>query len=71
MQNTDVVLFSHPDAAWLPEDGRADVVLAGAHSVPPDPTCVVRLLVTHGGKVLTVDRADGKGLDIPTMAVRD
>ena len=71
MPSRERVLLSHPDAAWLPDGGRADVVLAGTGSVPPSPTCVVRLLATRDGSVLTVHRADGRGLDIPTMSVRD
>jgi hypothetical protein len=71
MPNAERVFFSHKDAAWLPDGGRADVVLAGTDSAPPSPTCVVRLLATRDGNVFTVQRADGKGLDIPTMSVSD
>ncbi len=33
--------------------------------------CLVRLLVTHGSRVLVEARSDGRGLDIPTRRVRD
>ena len=61
--------MSHLDAAWLPEGGRADVVLARQHAPAPSPTCLVRLLATCSRKVLVVPRADGMGLDIPTLRV--
>lgn len=67
----DRVLLSRRDAAWLPDGGRADVVLAGAGAEPPSPTCLVRLLVTRAGRILTVPRADGRGLDLPTRPVGD
>jgi hypothetical protein len=68
--NNEVLLVSHTDAGWLPDGGRADVVLAGTDAALPRPTCVVRLLATRDGKVLAVPRADGKGLDIPALSVR-
>lgn len=71
MPNAEQVLISHPDAAWLPEGGRADVVLAKAGSTVPSPTCVVRLLATRHRQVLAVPRANGRGLDIPTLRVGD
>lgn len=71
MPEEDELLVSVADAAWLPEGGRADVVLAGPDAVPPDPTCLVRVLASRDGKVFTVPRADGKGLDLPTLPVGD
>lgn len=68
--STERILLRHRDAAWLP-GGDADVVLAGPGSVPPSPTCVVRLLVTRGRWALTVQRDDGSGLDIPSLSVSD
>jgi len=65
------VLVSRVDAAWLPPGGRADVVLADADEAPPPPTCVVRLLATRDERVLTMRRADGRGLDLPTRLVGD
>ena len=67
--NDEELLVSHPDATWLPHGGRADVVLVGTDAVLPTPTCLVRVLATRDGKVFTVPRADGKGLDIPTLPV--
>ena len=66
---TTRVLVSHDAPGWLPVGGRADVVLAGAAAEVPEPTCLVRLLVTRGGRVLAVPRPDGRGLDIPTRAM--
>ena len=63
------MLVSRPDAPWLPPGSRADVVVAAAGQGPPDPVCLARLLVTCDGQVLTLPRADGRGLDIPTRAV--
>lgn len=63
------MLASRPDAPWLPPGGRAEVVLAGAGQGSPDPVCLARLLVTRDGQVLTLPRADGQGLDLPTRAV--
>lgn len=63
--------MSNPQPSWLPVGGRADVVLAEADAVPPRPTCLVRLLVMRERKVLAVHRADGRGLDIPTLLVED
>lgn len=71
MPNAERVLLSQLDAAWLPDGGRADVILAGTDSVPPSPTCVVRVLATRDGKVFTVHREDGRGLDIPSESVSD
>jgi hypothetical protein len=61
-------LVSYPDAAWLPPGGRAEVVLAGPDAAPPEPTCLVRALVTRSGAVLTRARGDGRR-DIPTRRV--
>ena len=69
MSVTTRVLVSHDGPGWLPLGGRADVVLAGRDAEVPDPTCLVRLLVTRGDRVLAVPRPDGRGLDIPTRAV--
>lgn len=63
------VLASTQDAPWLPPGGRADVVLASGGEDPPEPTCLVRLLVVHDGGVLVSPRRDGGGLDIPTRRV--
>jgi hypothetical protein len=65
---SEQLLASHPDAAWLPEGGRAEVVLAGAGDEVPTPVCLVRLALTRDGRVLTVPRAGG-GLDLPTEPV--
>jgi hypothetical protein len=64
------VLAGRPDAPWLPPGSRAEVVLAGG-SPPPEPVCLVRLLATSDERVLTVPRADGSGLDIPSRVVGD
>ena len=45
------------------------MVLADVASPVPRPTCVVRLLATRDGHVLTVPRGDGTGLDIPSVRV--
>lgn len=71
MSISERVLVSHQGAAWLPVQGRADVVLAGVPAVPPSPICLVRLLVTCGTSILVEPRPDGRGLDIPTRAVGD
>ena len=69
MLNAQRVLVSHLDAAWLPKGGRADVVLADGDAAVPTPVCLVRLLVTRAGRMLTLPRSDGGGLDIPTARV--
>ena len=61
--------FSAP--AWLPDGAQADVVLAGDGGTAPEPTCVVRLLLTRAGQVLTVPRPDGRGVDLPSAVVGD
>lgn len=71
MTNAEQVLVSHPDAAWLPDGGRADVVLAVGPPAVPRPTCLVRLLATRQRQIFTTARADGGGLDIPTLPVGD
>ena len=71
MSTSEHVLVSHQGAAWLPEGGRADVVLTGANHVVPAPLCLVRLLVTRGNSILVEARADGRGLDIPTRRITD
>lgn len=47
------------------------MVLAGTDTDAPTPTCMVRVLATRHGDVLTLTRHDGKGLDIPTVTVGD
>lgn len=60
------ILRSTPDAAWLPQGGRADVV---ASRVAPTPAGLVRLLIRRGTAVFCVHR-DGAGkLDLPTRTV--
>lgn len=46
MTRSGRVLTSRPEASWLPPGGRADVVLAPDDS-PPEPRCLVRLLVGY------------------------
>lgn len=65
----EVVVVRHDPCPWLPPGGRADVVLSAQPA--PEPTAVVRLLVTSGNDVWVVPRADGKGLDLPTARVTD
>ena len=69
MSNAEQVLVSHPEAPWLPQGGRADVVLAGGRAAAPTPTCLVRLVATRDGRVLVAPRPDGRGLDLPTLRV--
>lgn len=65
------VLTSTPDARWLPPGGRADVVLAAPGDPLPEPTAMVRLLVTCGSRLLLAARSGGRpGLDLPTTVVR-
>ena len=71
MSTSEHVLVSHHGAAWLPEGGRADVVLAGKPALVPAPVCLVRLLVTRGSSLLVEPRPDGRGLDIPSRKVRE
>lgn len=71
MSTSERVLVSHQGAVWLPDQGRADVVLAGVPAVAPSPICLVRLLVTRGNSILVEARSGGRGLDIPTREVRD
>jgi hypothetical protein len=44
-------------------------VALGPSAALPEPTCLVRLLVTQDGRMLVVPRGDGRGMDIPTRAV--
>ena len=70
MSGDGQVVVSHAHASWLPAGSRADVVLAARQAVaPPSPVCVVRLLATRDGRVLTAARPDGAGLDLPTLRV--
>lgn len=69
VQEINEVLTRHAPCAWLPAGGIAEVVRS--HRMPaPDPTVMVRLLVTCGGLILAVERDDGRGLDIPSAVVR-
>jgi hypothetical protein len=69
MTGSDDLLMTHADAAWLPTGGRATVWRTSVGARLPEPTCVVRLLVTRGRQILTVPRSDGQGLDIPSRRV--
>jgi hypothetical protein len=64
------VVMSTPDAPWLPPGGRADVI-ASRQDNPPPNTVVVRAVVHDAGALLVVERADGRGLDLPTRTVGD
>lgn len=65
----EVVVVRHDPCPWLPPGSRADVVLSDHPA--PEPTTVVRLLVTSGEDVWVTPRADGGGLDLPTARVTD
>ncbi|MEO7268722.1 MAG: DUF4031 domain-containing protein [Knoellia sp.] len=64
------VVMSTPDASWLPPRSRADVI-ASRQDNPPPNTVVVRAVVREAGALLVVERADGRGLDLPTRTVGD
>ena len=67
----DRIISSSTAPAWLPDGAQADVVLAGDDGMAPEPTCVVRLLLTRADHVLTVPRPDGRGADLPSAVVQD
>lgn len=64
------VVMSTPGAPWLPPGSRADVIASRQDSPPPN-TVVVRAVVRSAGAMLVVERADGRGLDLPTRTVGD
>ncbi|MFC7486259.1 DUF4031 domain-containing protein [Knoellia sp. CPCC 206453] len=64
------VVMSTPGAPWLPPGSRADVI-ASRQDNPPPNTVVVRAVVRNAGALLVVERADGRGLDLPTRTVGD
>ncbi|WP_040166102.1 hypothetical protein [Microbacterium gorillae] len=53
-------------APWLPNGGRADVLVLPS---PPDPMCLVRLLILRDRSAFCVPREDTASLDLPTRAV--
>lgn len=64
------VVKSTPEAPWLPAGSRADVIASRQDSPPPN-TVVVRAVI-HGPRgLLVVDRADGRGVDLPTRVVAE
>lgn len=63
------VVQSTPGAPWLPPGSRADVI-ASRQDNPPPNTVVVRVVArAEDGALLVVERADGRGLDLPTQTV--
>lgn len=62
------VVESTPEASWLPPGSRADVI-ASRQDNPPPNTVVVRAAVRGSGGLLVIERADGRGLDLPTRTV--
>jgi hypothetical protein len=65
------VVVSSPGAPWLPDGGRADVLLAEPGDAPLDPVALMRLLVVgEDGAVFAVPRTQGRaGIDLPTAVV--
>lgn len=64
------VVMSTPNAPWLPPGSRADVI-ASRQDNPPPNTVVVRVVVRGPRGLLVVDRADGRGPDLPARVVAD
>lgn len=64
------VVLSTPDAPWLPPGGRADVIASRQDNAPPR-TVVVRAVLRDERGLHVVERADGRGLDLPTRPVTD
>ncbi|WP_353951219.1 DUF4031 domain-containing protein [Knoellia sp. S7-12] len=62
------VVESTPEAPWLPPGSRADVI-ASRQDNPPPNTVVVRAAIHASGGLLVIERADGRGLDLPGRAV--
>lgn len=62
------VVQSTPEAPWLPPGSRADVIASRQDDAPPQ-TVVVRLAVRGDRGLLVVERADGRGPDLPTRTV--
>ena len=63
------VVASVPDAPWLPQGSRADVI-ASRQDSPPANTVVVRLALRRGTELLVLDRLGG-GTDLPSAPVGD
>ncbi|GAA2737499.1 hypothetical protein GCM10009867_24880 [Pedococcus aerophilus] len=63
------VIHSVPDAPWLPNGSRADVITSRQQD-PPAGTVVVRVVLTRGADLLVLERLTG-GLDLPSAPVGD
>lgn len=69
MTDAPRIVADVPNATWLPDGGRAQVIAGGT---PQAPMCLVRLLLRRDDHVFCVTRDDGTGrLDIPTRRVLD
>ena len=66
-----LTIVHHPDAAWLPAGGVAEVVLADAGDEMPGPVGLVRLLITDdAGRIFCVPRSGGRpGWDLPMTPI--
>ncbi|MEI7059240.1 hypothetical protein WBG06_25695 [Nocardioides sp. CCNWLW239] len=66
-----LTLVHDPDAAWLPEGGVAEVVLADSGEEMPGPVGLVRLQITDdAGRIFCMARSGGRpGWDLPTALV--
>ena len=58
----ETVIHVTPNAPWLPNGSRAEVVQRGD---PLLPVCVVRLLLRDAGRVFCVPRQETGWLDLP------
>jgi hypothetical protein len=62
----ETVVYTTPNAPWLPRGGRADVI---RRITPPRPMSVVRLLLRRADQVFCVPRATNGQLDLPMQVV--
>lgn len=66
MADDEAIVHLTLNAPWLPSGGTAEVI---RRSSPPQPMCVVRLLIRRGERVFCVPRPESGRLDLPMLVV--